>query len=168
LVVTITLAKGSSKQQTGETNLTKRHLRLSGAILLAVAGTAIAAETDLTGKWVGPFNGVQIAVPLRPSAFGYLSGEPTSTQGAPRFVEATLKIEVATQKQGLAAGTWSAGEFKQQFVCAQTSPTLWNCVDAGGRATLEVTSGSEIKVCYLDNREGAQGAGCAILKRAHS
>jgi hypothetical protein len=111
---------------------------------------------------------VQIAVPLRPSGFGYLSGEPTRTQGPPKFVETTLQIEVETQKKGLTVGTWSAGEFKQQFVCAQTSPMLWNCVDAGGRGTLEVTSATEIKVCYLDNREGAQGAGCAILKRAHS
>jgi hypothetical protein len=151
--------------------LTKRHPVIStttlGVVLLAVTGTAVAAETDLTGKWVGPFNGVQIAVPLRPSAFGYLSGEPTRTQGPPKFVEATLQIEFETQKKGLVVGTWSAGEFKQQFVCAQTSSTLWNCVDAGGRGTLEVTSGSEIKVCYLDNREGAQGAGCALVKRAH-
>jgi hypothetical protein len=151
--------------------LTKRHPVIStttlGVVLLAVAGSAVAAETELTGKWVGPFNGVQIAVPLRPSAFGYLSGEPTRTLGPPKFVEATLQIEFETQKKGLVVGTWSAGEFKQQFVCAQTSSTLWNCVDAGGRGTLEVTSGSEIKVCYLDNREGAQGAGCAMVKRAH-
>jgi hypothetical protein len=147
--------------------LTQRHSRLAGVIFFAVTGVAVAAQPDLTGKWVGPFNGVQIAVPVRPSAFGYLSGEPSRTQGPPKFVEATLQLEVETQKQGLAVGTWSAGEFKQQFVCAQTGATLWNCVDAGGRATLEVTSGSEIKVCYLDNREGAQGAGCAILKKAH-
>ena len=37
---------------------------------------------------------------------------------------------------------------------------------AGGRATVEVTSATEIRVCYLDNREGAQGAGCALLKKA--
>jgi hypothetical protein len=153
---------------TGETNLTKIDSVKLGVLFLAVTGVAVAAETDLTGKWVGPFNGVQIAVPLRPSAFGYLSGETTKTQGPPKFVEATLQIEVVTQKTGLAVGTWSAGEFKQQFVCAQISHTLWNCVDAGGRATLEVTSGSEIKVCYLDNREGAQGAGCAKLQRTHS
>ena len=145
----------------------KRHSVKLGALVLAVTGVAVAAETDLAGKWVGPFNGVQIAVPLQPGGFGYLSGEPSRTQQAPKFVEATLQVDVETQKNGLAVGTWSAGEFKQQFVCAQTSHTLWNCVDAGGRATLEVTSGSEIKVCYLDNREGAQGAGCAVLQRAH-
>jgi len=145
--------------------VTKRHSATLGVLLLAVTGVAVAAETNLTGKWAGPFNGVQIAVPIRPGAFGYLSGEATKPEGSPKFVEATLQIEVETQKKGLAVGTWSAGEFKQQFVCAQTSHTLWNCVDAGGRATLEVTSASEIKVCYLDNREGAQGAGCAILQR---
>jgi hypothetical protein len=62
--------------------------------------------------------------------------------------------------------TWSAGEFKQRFVCALVSSTLWNCVDAGGRASIEVRSATEIKVCYLDNREGAQGAGCGVLKKA--
>lgn len=145
--------------------MTKRHTTGLGVLLAAVTGIAIAAETDLTGKWAGPFNGVQIAVPVPPGAFGYLSGEATKPQGAPKFVEATLQIAVETQKKGLAVGTWSAGEFKQQFVCAQAGRTLWNCIDAGGRATLEVTSASEIKVCYLDSREGAQGAGCAILQR---
>jgi hypothetical protein len=147
--------------------LIKRHSSTLGILLLAVAGAAVAAETDLTGKWVGPFNGVQIEVPIRPSAFGYLSGEPTKLQKPPRFVSVTLQIDVDTQKNGLAVGTWSGGDFKQEFVCAQTSLALWNCVDAGGRATLEVVSVSEIKVCYLDNREGAQGAGCAILQRTH-
>ena len=84
----------------------------------------------------------------------------------PRFVESTLQIDVEIQKKGVAAGTWTAGEFKQKFVCAQVSKAVWNCVDAGGRATLEVTLATEIKVCYLDNREGAQGAGCALLRRA--
>jgi uncharacterized protein (DUF2141 family) len=158
----------SRKRQLGETNLTKRHSATLGVLLLAVTGVAVSAETDLTGKWLGQFNGVQIAVPVRPSGFGYLSGEPTRTKGPPKFVEATLQIEIETQKKDLAVGTWSAGEFKQQFVCAQTSRTLWNCVDAGGRSTLEVTSASEIKVCYFDNREGAQGAGCALLQRTHS
>jgi hypothetical protein len=150
---------------TGETNLIKRHSSTLGILLLAVTGAAVAAETDLTGKWVGPFNGVQIEVPVRPSAFGYLSGEPTKFQKPPKFISVTLQIDIETQKNGLAVGTWSGGEFKQEFVCAQTSHALWNCVDAGGRGTLEVVSGSEIKVCYLDNREGAQGAGCAVLQR---
>jgi hypothetical protein len=81
-------------------------------------------------------------------------------------VENTLQLEFDTQKNGLAVGTWNAGEFKQRFVCAQVSPAVWNCVDAGGRASLEVKSATELKVCYLDNREGAQGAGCGQLRKA--
>jgi hypothetical protein len=77
-----------------------------------------------------------------------------------------LHIEFETQKQGLVVGTWSAGEFKQQFVCAQLSQTQWNCVDSGGRASLEIRSATEIKVCYFDHREEAEGAGCALLRRA--
>jgi hypothetical protein len=77
-----------------------------------------------------------------------------------------LQINFETQKKGLAVGTWNAGKFKQKFACAQISPTVWNCVDAGGRASVEITSATEIKVCYLDNRQGAQGAGCALLRKA--
>jgi hypothetical protein len=38
-------------------------------------------------------------------------------------------------------------------------------VDAGGRASIEITSPTEMKLCYLDNRQGAQGAGCALLRK---
>ena len=136
-----------------------------GALLSVIASIPARAETDLTGKWVGPFNGVQVEIPLQPGPFGWQSGEAKRVQ-APRFVEATLQIDFETQRKGLAVGTWTAGEFKQKFVCAQISEAVWNCVDAGGRASVEVTSASEIRVCYLDNREGAQGAGCALLRRA--
>ena len=77
-----------------------------------------------------------------------------------------VQLEFDSQKNGLAVGTWTAGEFKQRFVCALVNSTVWNCVDAGGRASIEVKSATEIKVCYLDNREGAQGAGCGLLKKA--
>jgi hypothetical protein len=136
-----------------------------GVLLSVVATIPAHAETDLTGKWVGQFSGVQVEIPLRPGPFGWQSGEARRAQG-PRFVEATLQLDVEMQKKGLAVGTWTAGEFKQQFVCAQISQAVWNCVDAGGRASVEVTAANEIKVCYLDNREGAQGAGCALLRRA--
>jgi hypothetical protein len=136
-----------------------------GAFLSVVASIPARAETALTGKWVGPFNGVQVEMPLRPGPFGWQSGEAKSVQ-TPKFVESTLQIDFETQKKGLAVGTWTAGEFKQKFVCAQISQAVWNCVDSGGRASIEVTSATEIKVCYLDNREGAQGAGCALLRRA--
>jgi hypothetical protein len=136
-----------------------------GALLSVLASIPARAETDLTGKWVGPFSGVQVEIPLQPGPFGRQSGEAKSVQ-APRFVEATLQIDVEIQKKGLAVGTWTAGEFKQRFVCAQISQAVWNCVDAGGRASIEVTSATEIRVCYLDNRGGAQGAGCAKLKKA--
>ena len=133
--------------------------------LLCVASVPARADTDLTGKWVGPFNGVQIEIPLRPGPLGWQSGEGGKVQ-APRFVDATLTINIETQRKGLAVGNWTAGEFAQEFVCAQISQAVWNCVDSGGRASVEVTSASEIKVCYLDHREGAQSAGCAVLRRA--
>ena len=135
-----------------------------GALLSVTASILAHAETDLTGKWVGPFNGVQVEIPLRPGPFGYESGEARKSQG-PRFIESTLHIDIEVQKKGLAAGTWTAGEFKQKFVCAQINQTVWNCVDGGGRGSVEVISPTEIKVCYLDNREGAQGAGCALLRK---
>ena len=141
------------------------HSMALGALLSVVANVPAHADTDLTGKWVGQFNGVQVEIPLQPGPFGYQSGEPRKAE-APRYIETTLQINFESQKKGLAAGTWNAGEFKQKFVCAQVSQSQWNCVDAGGRASVEVTSATEIKVCYLDNREGAQGAGCALLRKA--
>jgi hypothetical protein len=135
-----------------------------GAVLSVVASLPASAETELTGKWVGPFNGVQVEIPVQPGPFGYESGEARKVSG-PRFVETTLQIDFETQKKGLAVGTWNAGQFKQRFVCAQISQTAWNCVDAEGRASIEATSATEIKVCYLDNLQGAQGAGCALLRK---
>jgi hypothetical protein len=90
--------------------------------------------------------------------------EPKGAQSA-RFIEKSLEFDIETQSKRLAVGTWTAGEFKKHFVCAQTSQTIWNCIDSGGRASVELTSPTEIKVCYFDNREGAQGAGCATLRR---
>lgn len=136
-----------------------------GALLALVATVPARAETGLTGKWIGPFSGVQVEIPMQPGPFGYESGESRASQG-PRFVETTLQIDFETQQKGLAVGTWNAGQFKQRFVCAQLGPTLWNCVDATGRASIEVTSATQIKVCYLDNRQGAQGAGCALLRKS--
>jgi hypothetical protein len=135
-----------------------------GAVLSVVASFPASAETELTGKWVGPFNGVQVEIPVQPGPFGYEGGEPRKVLG-PRFVQTTLQIDFESQKKGLAVGTWNAGQFKQRFVCAQVSQTAWSCVDAAGRASIEVTSATEIKVCYLDNRQGAQGAGCALLRK---
>jgi hypothetical protein len=135
-----------------------------GAVLSVVASLPASAETELTGKWVGPFNGVQVEIPVQPGPFGYESGESRRVVG-PRFTETTLQIDFEAQKKGLAVGTWNAGEFKQRFVCAQLSQTAWNCVDAAGRASIEVMSATEIKVCYLDNLQGAQGAGCALLRK---
>ena len=135
-----------------------------GALLSAVGSIPARAETDLTGKWVGRFNGVQIEMPPERGPFGYVREEAKAAQ-TPRFVEQALQFYIETQSKGLVVGTWTAGEFKKKFVCAQISPTIWNCIDSGGRGSVEVTSPSEIKVCYFDNREGAQGAGCATLRR---
>jgi hypothetical protein len=136
-----------------------------GALLSVIAITPAHAEADLTGRWVGPFNGVQVEIPMQAGPFGYEGGEPRTVQG-PRFVETTLQINFESQQKGLAVGTWNAGQFKQRFACARLSQTMWNCVDATGRASIEVTSATEIKVCYLDNRQGAQGAGCGLLRRS--
>jgi hypothetical protein len=135
-----------------------------GAFLSVVASIPAHAETDLTGKWIGQFNGVQIEIPPERGPFGYPREE---AKGAltHRFVDNPLQLDIATQSKGLVVGTWTAGEFKKHFVCAQTSQAIWSCIDSGGRASVEVTSPTEIRVCYFDNREGAQGAGCAILRR---
>ena len=135
-----------------------------GSVLSVVASIPAFADTDLTGKWVGPFHGIQVEVPQQPSPFGWLSGEARKVEGS-RFVDATLQLEIDTQQKGLATGIWTAGEFKQRFVCAQLNQSVWNCVDSGGRASVEVTSPTEMKVCYLDSRQGAQGAGCAQLRK---
>jgi hypothetical protein len=135
-----------------------------GVLSSVVVSIPARAETDLTGKWVGQFNGVQIEIPAERGPFGSPREEAKGAQ-TPRFAEQTLQLDIETQNKGLAVGTWTAGEFKKHFVCAQTGQTIWNCIDSGGRASVEVTSQAEIKVCYFDNREGAEGAGCANLRR---
>ena len=149
---------------TGEVIVRTYHSVALGAVLSVVASVPASADTDLTGKWVGPFSGVQVEIPVPPGPFGYEASEPKKVVG-PRFIEATLRIDFETQKKGLVVGTWNAGQFKQRFVCAQLNPATWNCVDAGGRASIEITSPTEMKLCYLDNRQGAQGAGCALLRK---
>jgi hypothetical protein len=69
-----------------------------------VASIPALAETDLTGKWVGEFNGVQIEIPAEPGPFGYLRGEAQGVQ-TPRFVEQTLQLDIENQSKGLAVGT---------------------------------------------------------------
>ena|SRR5579862_2742821 len=136
------------------------------ALVSVVGNMPVRAEVgDLTGKWVGQFKGIQVEIPQQAGPFGFQSGEAKEVQG-PRFAETTLQIDFETQKEGLAAGTWSAREFRKRFVCAQINQSQWNCVDGTGRASVEVRSATEIKVCYLDHLEGAQGAGCAILRKS--
>jgi hypothetical protein len=135
-----------------------------GILLYAAASAATSAEIGLTGSWVGSFKGVQVEIAVEPGPFGYQNGQPRTVEG-PRFVETTLHIDFDTQRNGLTVGTWSTDEFKQRFACAQIGQTSWSCVDAGGRANVETISATEIKVCYLDNRLGAVGAGCARLQK---
>jgi hypothetical protein len=153
-----------AQQSREETIVRSYYFVALGALLAVVAAIPARAETDLVGKWVGQFNGVQIEIPPERGPFGYVREEAKGAQ-PPRFVEQALRLDFETQNKGLAVGTWSAGEFKKHFVCAQTGQTIWNCIDSGGRASVEMTSPTEMKVCYFDNREGAQGAGCAILRR---
>jgi hypothetical protein len=137
-----------------------------GSLLSDLASIPAHAETDLTGKWVGTFSGVQIEFPPQHGPFAYLKDDDKPAQTSPRFVDNPLQLVIDTQKNGVAVGSWNAGQFKQRFVCAQISQAMWNCIDAGGRASLEVKSATELRVCYLDHREGAQGAGCGLLRRA--
>lgn len=141
------------------------HSVLVIAFLSVLAVSPAHAQTDLTGKWTGTFSGVQVEFPQQRGPFGQTIDAGRKSTSAPRFLENPLQLEFDSQKNGLAVGTWTAGEFKQRFVCALVNSTAWNCVDAGGRASIEVKSATEIKVCYLDNREGAQGAGCGLLKK---
>ena len=142
------------------------HFTIVGSLLSVLASIPAHAETDLTGKWVGTFSGVQIEFPPQHGPFAYLKDDDKPGQTSPRFVDNPLQLVIDTQKNGVAVGSWNAGQFKQRFVCAQISQAMWNCIDAGGRASLEVKSATELRVCYLDHREGAQGAGCGLLRRA--
>ena len=135
-----------------------------GIFLAVVANVAASAEPGLTGNWVGTFDGVQVEIPVEPGPFGYENGDPRTIKG-PQFIETTLHIDFETGRPGLAVGTWSTQKFRQRFACAQIRHALWNCIDAGGRASLEMMSATKMKVCYLDNRLGAQGAGCALLQK---
>ena len=140
------------------------HSVVLGTLLFFLAIAPAIADTGLMGSWTGTFSGVQVEIPVQPGPFGYQSGDSKAVVG-PRFVEAQLRINFETQTRGLAAGTWSTGQFSQRFACAQTSEKVWNCVDAGGRSSVEIKSLTEIKICYLDARQGAQGAGCATLHK---
>jgi hypothetical protein len=135
-----------------------------GILFCALASVATSAVPGLTGSWVGSFNGVQVEIAVEPGPFGYQNGQPRAIEG-PRFVKTTLHIDFDTERKGLAAGTWSTDQFKQRFACAQINHAAWTCVDAGGRASVEVISATKIRVCYLDNRLGAVGAGCALLQK---
>jgi hypothetical protein len=63
-----------------------------GAFLSVVARVPARAETYLTGKWVGQFNGVQIEIPSERGPFGYREG----TKGAPTptFVDNPLQLDI--------------------------------------------------------------------------
>lgn len=141
------------------------HFVALSSVLWVGANAPAHANTELTGNWAGPFHGVQIEIPVQPGPLGYEAGDTRTVQG-PRFIDSTLQISFETEQNGLVVGTWSARQFKERVVCAQLNPTLWNCVDATGRSSIEVTSATEIKVCYLDSRQGALGAGCAVLKKS--
>jgi hypothetical protein len=142
------------------------HSLALGAISSVLLIIPAHADMELIGNWVGQFNGVQVEIPIRSGPFGYEFGQPLAGKlPGPRFVHAILHINFETQKDDLAVGTWKTAKFEQRFVCAQISENIWNCVDAGGRSRIEVKSATEMRLCYLDDRQGAQGAGCALLKK---
>jgi hypothetical protein len=142
------------------------HFLALGAISSVLLIVPAHADTELIGNWAGPFDGVQVEIPIRSGPFDYEFGQPPSGKlPGPRFVHAILHIDFETQKNGLAVGTWKTAKFEQRFVCAQISENIWNCVDAGGRTRIELKSATEMRLCYLDDRQGAQGAGCARLRK---
>jgi hypothetical protein len=142
------------------------HSLAIGAVSSVLLIIPAHADTELIGNWAGQFNGVQVEIPIQSGPFDYEFERPLSGKlPGPRFVHAFLHINFETQKNGLAVGTWKTAEFEQRFVCAQISENIWNCVDAGGRTRIEVISATEMRLCYLDDRQGAQGAGCARLRK---
>jgi hypothetical protein len=142
------------------------HRLALGAISSVVLVIPAYADTELIGNWAGEFNGVQVEIPIRSGPFDYEFGQPLAGKlPGPRFVHAILHVNFETQKNGLAVGIWKTAKFEQRFVCAQLSENIWNCVDAGGRTRIELKSATEMRLCYLDDREGAQGAGCASLRK---
>ena len=62
-----------------------------GALLFVVASIPARAETDLTGKWVGQVNGVQIEIPPERGPFGHPREDAKGVQ-TPSFVEQTLQV----------------------------------------------------------------------------
>jgi hypothetical protein len=62
-----------------------------GALLFVVASIPARAETDLTGKWVGQVNGVQIEIPPERGPFGRPWEDAKGVQ-TPSFVEQTLQV----------------------------------------------------------------------------
>jgi hypothetical protein len=148
--------------------LKDNHMALLAATLIScIVASPALADDALIGKWSGPFKGVQIEFPPQQGPFSYLKDAPKKASPDPKFTETPLTLEFTTQKNGLAVGVWKSGEFSQYFVCTQINSAMWNCVDAGGRASIELKSSAQINVCYLDNREGAQGAGCGLLQKTH-
>jgi hypothetical protein len=121
----------------GEVALRSYHSVIVIAFLSVLAASPAHAQTDLTGKWAGKFSGVQVEFPPQRGPFGQTLDESRKGASAPRFIENPLQLEFDSQKNGLAVGTWTAGEFKQRFVCALVNSSVWNCVDAGGRASIE-------------------------------
>jgi hypothetical protein len=74
-----------------------------GALLSVVVSIPAHAETDLTGKWVGQFSGVQIEIPPERGPFGYPQEESKGAQ-TPRFVEQSLQLDIETQSKGIGSG----------------------------------------------------------------
>jgi len=142
------------------------NIRTIGILLILASPLTTWADGNLTGTWEGQFKGVQVGLqgggPLGP--WGTPS-EATQKPDEPNFVDVPLAVSIDVEKDGLLVGRWAAGEFGQQFACAQTSPKTWSCQDHAGRADIDIVSSNEITVCYFDTRQGAHGAGCASLKR---
>lgn len=138
------------------------------SVLVGLIGLSSAlplhAETDLSGMWSGNIKGVQVDPPAVPRS-PFAPTEEGGTESAPRFVEASLAVNVKVQRDGLMVGTWRTKNYKQQFVCVVQETDTWHCVDGAGRATVRALSGDKVKICYLDQGAGRQSVGCGELSR---
>lgn len=142
------------------------HIRTLGILLVLASPLTTWADGNLTGTWEGQFKGVQVGLGTG-GQYGPWGTPRESAQklDEPNFVDAALSVSIDVEKNGLLVGRWASGEFGQEFACAQTSPKTWNCQDHAGRASIDVVSSNQLKVCYFDTRRGAHGAGCASMKR---
>jgi hypothetical protein len=146
----------------------KTRIKLLAIASLQLASAAHAAASDLTGSWQGSFNGVKTAALM---AGGFPLGRPWEIpfghQGgaAPAPIEAPIRVEIASQQNGITLGSWRMDELSGNFACTQVTDSLMGCSESGGLAHVEVVATDSLKLCYLGTGAGSPGVGCATVTR---